>query len=43
MTTILCGWLGWLIGDKFGLMTALFLSMIGTGLGMYFGRRLIQF
>ena len=41
--TILCSWIGWWIGDQFGLMTAFILSMIGTGLGIYFGRRLIQF
>jgi len=41
--TIICSWIGWWIGDKFGLMTALVLSMIGTGLGMYYGRRLIEF
>jgi hypothetical protein len=40
--TIICGWLGWWLGDLFGLMTAFMLSMAGTGLGIYFGRRLIQ-
>ncbi|MBU0984512.1 MAG: hypothetical protein KKA42_11615 [candidate division Zixibacteria bacterium] len=39
----LCGWAGWWLGNQVGLMTALLLSMVGTGLGMYFGRRLIQF
>lgn len=41
--TILGGWLGWWIGDHFGLMTAFLLSMVCTGLGIYFGRRLVQF
>lgn len=41
--TIACSWLGWWIGDRFGLMTAFLLSMIGTGTGMYFGRRLLEF
>jgi hypothetical protein len=41
--TILGGWLGWWIGDHFGLMIAFLLSMICTGLGIYFGRRLVQF
>jgi hypothetical protein len=41
--TIFCSWLGWWIGDKIGLMTAFLLSMVGTGLGMYFGRRLVEF
>lgn len=36
---ILGGWIGWWAGDPFGLMTAFILSMIGTGLGLYFGRR----
>lgn len=40
--TILCSWLGWWIGDFFGLMTAFILSMVGTGLGIYYGKRLIQ-
>ena len=43
MITILCSWLGWWVGDHFGLMIALVLSMVGTGLGIYFGRRLVQF
>jgi hypothetical protein len=43
MTAIACSWLGWWIGDHIGLMTAFLLSMIGTGLGIYFGRRFIQF
>jgi len=41
--TIICSWIGWWIGDLFGLMTAFILSMIGTGVGMYYGRRLIDF
>ncbi|MFH2037059.1 MAG: hypothetical protein ABIJ45_11695 [Candidatus Zixiibacteriota bacterium] len=43
LITIICSGLGWWIGDFFGLMTAFILSMIGTGLGIYFGQRLIQF
>jgi len=42
MITIIASWLGWWIGSYFGLMTAFILSMVGVGLGMYFGRRLIQ-
>jgi hypothetical protein len=42
-TTILCSWLGWWLGDQIGLMTAFLLSMIGTGLGIYLGRRLTQY
>ncbi len=29
--------IGWWLGDKVGLMTAFVLSMVGTGVGMYFG------
>lgn len=41
--TIIGSWLGWWLGDHIGLMTAFLLSMVGTGLGIYFGRRLTQF
>jgi hypothetical protein len=45
VTTIIiaCSWIGWWLGSQLGLMTAFLLSMIGVGLGMYFGRRLVQF
>jgi hypothetical protein len=44
----LLGWLGllvgsttgWALGARFGLMTGLFLSVIGTGVGLYLGRRI---
>jgi len=36
-------WLGWWLGDHIGIFTAVILSMIGTGAGMYFGNRLIDF
>jgi hypothetical protein len=44
----LLGWLGlvvggttgWAIGARFGLMTAFFLSIVGTGVGLYLGRRI---
>lgn len=39
---IVGGWIGWWLGDQVGLMTAFILSMIGTGFGMYFGRRLSE-
>jgi hypothetical protein len=35
---ILGGALGWWLGDQIGIMTAYFLSVIGTGLGMYVAR-----
>ena len=34
------GWLGWWLGDFVGLFTAFALSMVGTGAGMYAGRRI---
>lgn len=34
------GAVGWWVGDHVGFMTAFFLSMIGTGLGMYGGARI---
>ncbi|MGH8016077.1 MAG: hypothetical protein ACREBV_07800 [Candidatus Zixiibacteriota bacterium] len=36
------GWLGWWLGYHIGLFTALCVSMLGTGAGIYFGRRLHQ-
>jgi hypothetical protein len=30
---------GWALGNRIGLMTAFMLSMVGTGLGIYVGRR----
>jgi len=37
-----CGWIGWWLGDLVGLWTALVLSMVGTGIGLYLGRRYLQ-
>jgi hypothetical protein len=37
-------WLGWWLGGLFGgLMTSFMLSMVGTGAGLYFSRRLTQY
>jgi hypothetical protein len=33
---------GWALGEKFGFTTAFMLSMVGTGFGIYFGRRLAK-
>lgn len=33
------GALGWWLGARHGIMTAFFLSMVGTGAGLYIGRR----
>ena len=30
---------GWWLGAKVGIMTAFMVSMVGTGLGMYIGKR----
>jgi len=37
------GWLGWWLGDFLGLFGAVTLSMVGTGVGLYYGRRLVQY
>jgi hypothetical protein len=37
-TTIFSG-IGWWLGARHGIMTAFFVSMIGTGVGIYVGRR----
>lgn len=36
------GWLGWWLGAHVGTMTAFVVSMIGTGAGVYAGRRLAR-
>ncbi len=33
---------GWYLGSSMGFMTAFMLSMVGTGLGIYGGRRVAQ-
>jgi len=33
------GALGWWIGERVGLMTAFFLSLVGTAVGIYLARR----
>ncbi len=40
--SIIGGWLGWWLGGQIGLFTALLISMIGTGIGIYAGRRIAQ-
>jgi len=34
------GAIGWWAGDRVGLVTAFMLSMVGTGIGIYYGRML---
>lgn len=36
------GYAGWALGERVGIMTAFFLSVIGTGLGIYLARRIAQ-
>lgn len=33
------GSIGWWAGERVGFMTAFILSMVGTGVGIYFGRQ----
>jgi hypothetical protein len=32
------GYAGWFLGSKIGFTTAFMLSMVGTGVGIYYGR-----
>jgi hypothetical protein len=36
------GYVGWWLGSYVGVMTAFFVSIIGTGVGLYAGRRFGQ-
>ena len=40
IATTVGGAIGWWAGAKIGLMTAFFVSMVGTGLGLYYGKRI---
>lgn len=40
LSTFILGSLGWYAGERVGIFTAFALSMVGTGLGVYLGRRL---
>ncbi|MEO7455123.1 MAG: hypothetical protein ABIY52_02605 [Gemmatimonadaceae bacterium] len=42
ITTTVLGSIGWWLGERFGFMAAFSLSIVGTGLGIYFGRQLAQ-
>lgn len=42
LCTFVLGSLGWYIGERVGLFTAFALSMVGTGAGIYVGRRFAQ-
>jgi uncharacterized membrane protein YeaQ/YmgE (transglycosylase-associated protein family) len=36
------GWIGWVVGEPFGFFTAIMLSIVGTALGLYVGRRIAR-
>ena len=36
------GYAGWALGATIGLTTAFMVSMVGTGIGMYYGRRIAK-
>ncbi len=36
------GWLGWFAGAWISIFTAFIISMIGTGVGLYFGHKLAK-
>ncbi|HEY6517091.1 MAG TPA: hypothetical protein VIY50_13185 [Steroidobacteraceae bacterium] len=40
--TFLAGTLGWAIGEHVGLGTAVVLSALGSGVGLYWGRKLFD-
>lgn len=33
------GWVGWTVGARFGFFAAFILGIVGTGIGLYAGRR----
>lgn len=38
----LCGYLGWLLGERFGMMTAYGFSVVGSAIGIYLSFKLWQ-
>jgi uncharacterized membrane protein YeaQ/YmgE (transglycosylase-associated protein family) len=36
------GYTGWALGANVGLTTAFIVSMVGTGIGIYYGRRIAR-
>ncbi|HEX6749176.1 MAG TPA: hypothetical protein VF092_17905 [Longimicrobium sp.] len=36
------GWLGWVLGERMGIMAAVLLSAVGTGVGIYAAHRIIR-
>jgi hypothetical protein len=39
---IIGSYAGWFLGARVGFTTAFMLSMVGTGIGMYYGRRIAK-
>ncbi len=42
VTTTVFSAIGWWAGAKIGIMTAFVLSMVGLGVGIWYGKRLAQ-
>lgn len=40
LATFLAGAIGWAVGQRVGIGTAVILSAIGSGFGLYWGRKL---
>lgn len=38
--SVIGGYVGWAIGEPVGLFTAFVISVVGTGVGIYWGRRI---
>ncbi|MBI1799053.1 MAG: hypothetical protein HYR73_05150 [Candidatus Eisenbacteria bacterium] len=36
------GWIGWALAARFGLMWALFASLVGSAVALYWTRRLVR-
>lgn len=36
------GWIGWALGARFGFFAAFVLGVVGTGVGLYVGRRIAR-
>ena len=43
LTSTVGSYAGWWVGSRFGgIMTEFMLSMVGTGIGIYYGRKVAQ-
>ena len=41
--SLIGGWIGWALGDRFGMMTAMVLGLVGTATGVYVARRVNRY